>query len=173
MYIVGTYIVAKLTGMRYVDFVDKRIFKPLGMSSSTYSIDAAVQTGRFTGTWTTFGRYIPPWLEEGYVDLMAGAAGVISSVEDLVRTYYLECVVFNSRLKQVLWNRMYLNGGIDPKTNATIISFAQLNVITSGQSIESPATSEISTVVYGAGWERLSVFGHDVSESCPFTPYLT
>lgn len=85
MYIVGTYIVAKLTGMRYVDFVEKRIFKPLGMNSSTYSIDAAVETGRFTGTWTTFGRYIPPWLEERFVDLMAGAAGVISSVEDLVR----------------------------------------------------------------------------------------
>ena len=63
---------------------------------------------------------------------------------------------------------MYLNGGIiDPKTNATIISRAQLSVITSGHSIESPATSEISTVVYGAGWERFSAFGHDVSESCP------
>ncbi|KAF8489640.1 hypothetical protein F5888DRAFT_1808661 [Russula emetica] len=54
----------------------------------------------------------PPWLEEEFVDLMAGAAGVISSVEDLV-----------------LWNRMYLNGGVDPKTNATIISPAQLNAI--------------------------------------------
>ncbi len=85
MYIVGTYIVSKLTGMRYVDFVNKRIFKSPGMSSSTYSIDAAIRTGKFTGTWTYFGRYIPPWLEEGYVDLMSGAAGVISSVEDLVR----------------------------------------------------------------------------------------
>ena len=65
---------------------------------------------------------------------------------------------------------MYLNGGVDPKTNATIISPAQLNAITYGNSIEVPATSEISTVVYGAGWERLSVFGHDVSESCPLYP---
>jgi CubicO group peptidase (beta-lactamase class C family) len=85
MYIVGTYIVAKLTGMRYVDFVNKRIFKPLGMSSSTYSIDAAIRTGKLTGTWTDFGRYIPPYVEEEFVDLMAGPAGVISSVEDLVR----------------------------------------------------------------------------------------
>jgi len=85
MYIVGAYIVAKLTGMRYVDFVDKRIFKPLGMSSSTYSIDAAIRSGKFTGSWTYFGRSIPPWLEEEFVDLMAGPAGVTSSVEDLVR----------------------------------------------------------------------------------------
>jgi CubicO group peptidase (beta-lactamase class C family) len=85
MYMVGAYIVAKLTGMRYVDFVDKRIFKPLGMSSSTYSIDAAIRSGKFTGTWTYFGRSIPPWIEEGFVDLNAGPAGVISSVEELVR----------------------------------------------------------------------------------------
>lgn len=65
---------------------------------------------------------------------------------------------------------MYLNGGRDPKTNATIISPTQLSVITSGHSIESPATSNISTVVYGAGWERLSVFGHDVSERLHLPP---
>lgn len=99
MYIVGTYIVYKLTGMRYVDFVNKRIFKPLGMTSSTYSIDAAVRTGRFTGTWTNNGRYIPPWLKEEYVDLMAGAAGVISSVEDLVRhtiQFGIHCIQLTS-----------------------------------------------------------------------------
>jgi CubicO group peptidase (beta-lactamase class C family) len=171
MYIVGTYIVSKLTGMRYVDFVDKRIFKPLGMTSSTYSINGAIQTGRFTGTWTSFGRYIPPWLEEGYVDLMAGAAGVISSVEDLVGQY-LERIVFinNSCLKQALWNRMYLNGGVDPRTNTRIISTKNLDVITRGHSVESPATAEFSTMVYGAGWERVSVFGHDVSEGCPLYP---
>ena len=71
--------------MRYADFVNSRIFKPLGMGSSTYSIDAAIQTGKFTGTWTSFGRLIPPWIEEEFVDLMAGSGGVISSVEELVR----------------------------------------------------------------------------------------
>src|SRR6267154_3298494 len=89
MYMVGAYIVSTLAGMRYPDFVDSRIFKPLGMTSSTYSIDAALQTGRFTDTWTSFGRLIPPWIEEEYVDLIAAAGGVISSVEDLV-CHYLE-----------------------------------------------------------------------------------
>jgi CubicO group peptidase (beta-lactamase class C family) len=85
MYMIGSYVVSTLSGMRYVDFVNKRIFNPLGMNSSTYSIDAAIQSGKFTGTWTSFGRSIPPWLEEGFVDLVAGPAGVISSVEELVR----------------------------------------------------------------------------------------
>ena len=85
MYMVGAYIVSTLTGMRFVDFVNNRIFKPLGMSSSTYSIDEALQTGRFSETWTSFGRLIPPWIQEEYVDLVAGTAGIISCVEDLAR----------------------------------------------------------------------------------------
>ena len=85
MYAVGAYVVSTLTGMRFTDFVNYRIFKPLGMSSSTYSIDEALQTGRFTDTWTSFGRLIPPWIEEEYVDLVAGTAGIVSNVEDLAR----------------------------------------------------------------------------------------
>jgi CubicO group peptidase (beta-lactamase class C family) len=85
MYVVGAYIVSTLTGMRYPDFVNSRIFKPLGMTSSTYSIDAALHTGRFTNTWTSFDRSIPPYIEENSVDITAGPAGVISSVEDLAR----------------------------------------------------------------------------------------
>jgi CubicO group peptidase (beta-lactamase class C family) len=85
MYIVGAYIVSTLNGMRYPDFVNSRIFKPLGMTPSTHSIDAALQTGRFTNTWTPFGRLISPWMREEFVDLVAGPGGLISSVEDLAR----------------------------------------------------------------------------------------
>jgi CubicO group peptidase (beta-lactamase class C family) len=85
MYAVGAHIVSALTGVHYPDFVESRIFKPLGMTSSTYSINAALKTGRFTNTWTSFGRLIPPWIKEEYVDITAGSGGVISSVVDLVR----------------------------------------------------------------------------------------
>jgi CubicO group peptidase (beta-lactamase class C family) len=85
MYMVGAYVVSTLSGMRFVDFVNHRIFQPLGMRYSTYSIDAAIRTGRFTSTWTSFGRLIPPWIEEEFVDLIAGPGGVISSVEELAR----------------------------------------------------------------------------------------
>jgi len=94
MYIVASYVVSTLSGLRFADFVSNRIFKPLGMNSSTYSIDAAVNTGRFTSTWTSFGRLIPHWLQDEFIDLMAGPGGVISSVEELARhifwsTWYL------------------------------------------------------------------------------------
>ena len=89
MYMVGTYVVSTLTGIRFVDFVESHIFKPLGMGLSTYSIDEALRTGRFSDTWS-FGQLIPPWIEEEYVDLVAGSDGLISSAEDMVRHVFLD-----------------------------------------------------------------------------------
>ena len=85
MYMVGAYIVSTLSGKGLGDFVNDRIFKPLGMNSSTYSVDAAIRSGKLTGTWTSFGRLIPPWMEDEFEDLLAGPDGVFSSVEELVR----------------------------------------------------------------------------------------
>ena len=85
MYTVGAYVVSTLSGMPYADFVNNRIFNPLKMSSSTYSINTAISTGKFTGTWTSFGRLIPPWLKEEYIDMTGGPADLISSAEDLAR----------------------------------------------------------------------------------------
>jgi hypothetical protein len=67
---------------------------------------------------------------------------------------------------------MFLNGGVDPVTNATIIPSAEFETITSAHSIVSPgeATAQTSTEVYGLAWNRLSILGHDVSETCSFNP---
>jgi CubicO group peptidase (beta-lactamase class C family) len=171
MYMVGAYIVSTLSGMRFADFVDNRIFKPLSMRSSTYSINTAIQTSKFTDTWTSFGRSIPHWNQAEFEDLMAGPAGVISSVEDLVRQSICSTSVFDSHLKQALWTRVFLNSGIDPATNVTIIPSAGFNAVTSAHSIADPgASAQFSTNVYGLGWGRLSYAGHDVSESCVFYP---
>ncbi|KAI0005373.1 beta-lactamase/transpeptidase-like protein [Russula compacta] len=140
MYMVGSYIVSTLSGIRFADFVNNRIFKPLGMSSSTYSIDAATQTGRFTDTWTSFGRLIPPWIQDEFEDLIAGPAG------------------------QVPWVKVFLNGGIDVDTNVTIIPPAEFDVVTDPHSIISNSTGEsgLSTELYGLGWSRFSYVGHDI-----------
>ena len=169
MYAVGAYIVSALTGMLYPDFVNSRIFTPLGMNSSTYSINAALDTGRFTNTWTSFGRLIPHWIQEEYVDISAGPGGVISSIIDLAR----HAINWGSRKKpeltpflQVPWVKTILNNGTNPDTNVTIIPSAQFDVITSSHSIVGPNVSALaSTMTYGLGWFRVSLAGHDVSAS--------
>jgi hypothetical protein len=66
---------------------------------------------------------------------------------------------------------MFLNGGVDPNTNTTIIPPTEFKVITSAHSIASlNVTAQSSTEVYGLGWARLSFLGHDVSESYLFYP---
>lgn len=83
----------------------------------------------------------------------------------------LKKIVYDSCLEQAIWTGMYLNGGVDPNTNTTIIPPAEFDVITSAHSISNPnATAQTSTELYGLGWSRLSILGHDVSKSFLFYP---
>ncbi len=69
---------------------------------------------------------------------------------------------------------MILNHGIDPHTNVTIIPSAQFDVITSAHSIVSPnVTAETSTTLYGLGWFRSTIVGHDVSVKAWFLSHYT
>ena len=86
MYMVGSHIIDKYTGS-YEKFVEDRIFKPLGMSS-TYSPNVAAATGRATQTWSVNGRRIPWWFKEEDAELSAGPGGVIASAEDLVCPFF-------------------------------------------------------------------------------------
>ena len=84
MYTLGAHLIATYSGMPYPEFVSARIFKPLGMSSTTYSAKEASKNGLLTQAWTKFGRRIPFWASDDLVDVLAGPGGVISSVVDMV-----------------------------------------------------------------------------------------
>ena len=84
MYITGSYVISKYSGMSYRDFAEQRLLTPLGMTSSTLSPDRAAQTGNLTQSWSPVGRRIPFFYTESMADLIAGGGGVMSSVEDLV-----------------------------------------------------------------------------------------
>ena len=83
MYMVGAYIISTYTGS-FSKFVEDRIFKPLNMTSTTYSTAAANSTGRLTQTWTDSGRRIPYWSNDSESAILDGPGGVISSARDLV-----------------------------------------------------------------------------------------
>nr|GAT48083.1 predicted protein [Mycena chlorophos] len=147
MYVTGSYIVSKYSGLDYRDFVAERIFKPLGMSSSTLYPDDAAATGRLTQAWTPLGgRRIPFFMPEHSAPLIAGAGGVQSTVEDLT-----------------LWIRMLLNKGVNPRTNETIIPKATFELVTSAISIAYNTGDPLTSIMgYGMGWGRLSYRGQDL-----------
>lgn len=84
MFVVGAQIITKYTGS-FRTFVEERIFKPLNMSSSTYSVVTANQSGKATQSWTGDGRRVPWWTTPEDEELNSGPGGVITNVEDLVR----------------------------------------------------------------------------------------
>ncbi|KAL1945494.1 hypothetical protein VTO73DRAFT_2345 [Trametes versicolor] len=145
MYMVGARIIEKYAQVPYGTFVTSRIFKPLNMTSSTYSPSAAARTGRVTQTWTRGVRRIPYWFSDEVNTLFSGPGGAISNVEDMTK-----------------WLATLLNGGVDPRTNITIVPASVLANMTTSRAIESGVPAlDISIVGYGMGWFRQSYKGHD------------
>ncbi|KAH9063775.1 beta-lactamase/transpeptidase-like protein [Lactarius deliciosus] len=149
MYMVGAHVITALSGIQFTEFVNDRILRPLKMTESTYSINEAIQSGKASETWTAFGRRIPPWMEGRDIELLAGPAGLISNVKELVRL--------------ASWVKLFLNDGIDLDTNATIIPRGAFETMTSAHHIFLGYPSELSATIagYGLGWMRFSVAGHD------------
>ncbi|KAJ7039816.1 beta-lactamase/transpeptidase-like protein [Mycena alexandri] len=146
MYFTGAYVVSKYSGSSYRDFVEERIFGPLGMKSSTLYPDRASETGKFTQSFTPSRRRIPFFMPEETAELIAGAGGVMSTVEDMT-----------------LWIKMLLNAGVDAPTNATIIPRTTFDLATSALSIAAKQGDESRSIIgYGLGWIRLSSYGHEV-----------
>lgn len=89
MYVTAAYIVKKYSGMPLQQFVQERIFDPLGMVQSTYSVPQALKSGLLSQSMNSpmaNGRTIPYWFSEDNEELNAGAGGVISNAADMVRT---------------------------------------------------------------------------------------
>ncbi|KAH9063767.1 beta-lactamase/transpeptidase-like protein [Lactarius deliciosus] len=147
MYTVGAHVITALSGVPFTEFVKDRILKPLRMTQSTYSIDEAVQSGKVTETWTSFGRRIPPWMDGLEPELTAGPGGLISNVKELAS-----------------WVKLYLNNGVNLDTNATVVPLQTLETITSAHSIAYGTPTRLSDTImgYGLGWARFSLAGHDM-----------
>jgi CubicO group peptidase (beta-lactamase class C family) len=164
MYMAGTHIVSKYSGMRYTDFVAERIFKPLGMEDSTYYLTQAKGTGRLSQAWTNLGRRIPPFIDEQVADISAGAGGAISSAADLVRRPFYTLRERSLNAPQAHWVRLFVHEGVDPVTNATVLPKSVFDAVITPTSIVPalPGFMEVPVLNYGLGWIRNAYNGLDV-----------
>ncbi|KAG1754554.1 beta-lactamase/transpeptidase-like protein [Suillus lakei] len=145
MFMVAAHIIETYSAQTYTSFVEDRIFKPLGMSSLTFSPAKAGKTGNFTQGWTSSGRLLPECFTEKMVTLMAGAGGVISSAVDMSK-----------------WVALWLHKGVH--NNVTVIPLSVHGNASQSYSvsISAPADPEHSIQGYGMGWFRNSYLGHDI-----------
>ncbi|KAI0351246.1 beta-lactamase/transpeptidase-like protein [Trametes cingulata] len=148
MYMLGAYLVAKYANQSYASFATERIFKRLNMTASTCSPAEAHASGKLTHTWTKDGRRIPFWFTEEMAELSAGAGGVISSAEDMVK-----------------WLSVWLNEGVDPVSGETVIPHSAYEAVTTAQHVVAGRPSPDygpGILGYGMGWTRWTYRGIEV-----------
>jgi CubicO group peptidase (beta-lactamase class C family) len=135
---VGQHLVEHFTGMALEDFVAKRIFTPLNMTSSTFSQEYAASTGNLSESYTAHGRRIPHWFDREDMPVVAGAGGVLSSAVDLLK-----------------WGKALL--GV---TNSSLVGIPEdiLNRCMAPESIIDANRG----LTYGFGWIQASVMGYKV-----------
>jgi len=82
-FLISASIIERLSGMSYADFLESRIYRPLGMSASGYASDGPIIAERARGYVRRGGR-----IENApYIDMSVpiGAGSQYSTVEDLYR----------------------------------------------------------------------------------------
>jgi CubicO group peptidase (beta-lactamase class C family) len=82
-YILLTQIIERVSGQRYMEYVQEHIFEPLGMADSGYDSHEAVLSNRASGYEFTGEDYV----HAAFVDMTfaAGAGGLYSTVDDLYK----------------------------------------------------------------------------------------
>jgi CubicO group peptidase (beta-lactamase class C family) len=137
-YMVAQHLVELFTGMTLEDFVGERIFRPLNMTSSTFSLEYAAATGNLSESHSPFGRRIPHWLDREDMPVIAGVGGILSSAVDLLK-----------------WGKALL--GV---TNSTSIGIPEdiLNRCMAPESIIDANRG----LTYGFGWIQASIMGYKV-----------
>jgi CubicO group peptidase (beta-lactamase class C family) len=101
-YILLGYLVEKASGKAYEDYLQKAIFKPLGMKDSGYDHFEQVLPHRATG----YSRDADHWVNSAYIDMTVpyGAGALYSTVEDFYRWY--QCWRDRKILSEASWKMM-------------------------------------------------------------------
>jgi len=83
MYMTAGYLAGQLTGTTWEDVVQRRIFEPLGMAQSNFSVDAMQQTDNFAQPYAG-GRDSTVHIDYRNIDDIGPAGSINSSVADML-----------------------------------------------------------------------------------------
>ena len=150
MYILAGEIVARVSGMSWADFIEKRLFKPLGMQMcSAVHSRVSKRADQATPHIYVDGKYsLSPYAGENN-DLMAPAGGVNCSVNGVAK-----------------WLTMQLAHGKLPN-GEQLISIENHKEMWSPKTITSATLDEahgsaVQTVQYALGWRVYDYMNHQV-----------
>ncbi|MDJ0569166.1 MAG: serine hydrolase [Pleurocapsa sp. MO_192.B19] len=149
MYAAVGYIIELLSGKTWEEFVCEKIFKPLEMDSTIYTIAEMVQQSDFGVPFTEKREsneiYQIPHYEE--IEAIAPAGAIVSNIEDI--SHWLIALMNDGKYgdRQVLPSDV-LNATLKP-------AIAQPNVLS-----ESYGWWELLNPIYGMGRETVAYRGH-------------
>ena len=152
MYAGGGYVIELLSGKTWEAFVQERIFDPLGMKSSVFSIDAMLAAAEPGVPWTerrdSFELYEIPYYREA---AGVGPAGSINSnLEDMSR--WLIALLNGGRLE-----------GRQSIPSAVLKETARPGIALANTALETRGWSELLNAAYGTGRWTASYRGHLIS----------
>ncbi|KZP01123.1 beta-lactamase/transpeptidase-like protein [Calocera viscosa TUFC12733] len=155
MYMAVQTLIADLSGIPYTDFIKTRNFDPIGMTSSTFDVEAVrasqniTQGFTFTGPGKDIKRAEPHFIRDnGSADMLAGGSGILSNVKDTSK-----------------WIKTLLAHGMDPSGNTPLVSEQLFKVMTQGRylsEVNGALFPELSPAIYSCGWFRYSMQGHEL-----------
>ncbi len=155
MYLAASVIIEELSGMSYNDFITKRIFKPLGMKNSNFSITTMQQTSDYATPYKIdFKDEKLGYIECDYVvnDVATGAGCINASIDDMGK-----------------WLKFHLNKGMVAKkqlvsadnlrrTHDSVI----ISSMTMGLDFWVPDQKWFRMDTYALGWAGVMYRGHRV-----------
>ena len=138
MYLTAGYLVEQLSGKTWEETVRERIFEPLGMTSSNFSVDESQSTEDFALPYREENDKIER-MAFRQIDLVGPAGSINSNLEDMIQ-----------------WITLHLNQG-KQIVNPSILTDLHSPHMTTGATVERP---EISQASYGLGWFIDTYRGH-------------
>jgi CubicO group peptidase (beta-lactamase class C family) len=144
MFLTAGYLVGELDGRSWEESIQARIFAPLGMTSSNFSVNDSQKSTDFARPYELKDDVVRP-MSFRNIDNVGPAGSINSNIEDLTRWILLH--VDKGRI-----------GGRNLVQEATITDMHMPHVAI--PTLPNPQEPEISPASYGMGWFNQSYRGH-------------